>query len=79
MTVERIRILYNARPFNPFVITTADGKVIAVTHPEWMLFSPSGRTITVEDRHENLITIDLLLVTTVEVRKNGRSPARRRN
>jgi len=72
MTVEKLRGLYQARPFQPFILHMADGRHIRVGHPEWMAISPTGRTIYVEQRDGSFSIVDLLLVTELEVRANGR-------
>jgi hypothetical protein len=77
MTIERVRDFYNAQPFRPFVIHLADGRDIAVQHPDFVAAAPSGRTIVVYQPDDSMNVIDLLLVTDLEIsaRTNG---ARRR-
>ena len=64
--------MYNAAPFKPFIIHLADGRPIPVKHREFMATSLSGRTIVVYEREDSFNIIDLLLVTSLEV-KNGRT------
>jgi hypothetical protein len=78
MTIERIRSLYQARPFQPFTIHLADGRRIPVVSHEFMMIGAAGRTIVVQQPDETLNIIDLLLVTDVEIRPNGRTSPRRR-
>ena len=68
MTVEQMRNLYDAQPFQPFVIHLADGREFAVPHREFMMFSTSGRTIVVSRPDDSFEILDLLLVTSLEVR-----------
>jgi hypothetical protein len=71
MTIEQLRKLHLARPFQPFVIHLADGRSLQVPHPEFLSQSPTGRTISVglpDGTHE---IVDLLLVTSLRVRANG--------
>ncbi len=78
MTIEQLRKLHAARPFQPFDIHLADGREITVHHPEFLAQSPTGRTIVVglaDGTHE---VIDLPLVTSLKTRRNG-SRRRRRN
>jgi hypothetical protein len=77
MTIDRVREFYNAQPFRPFVIHLADGRDIAVHHPDFLAAAPSGRTIVVYQPDDTMNVIDLLLVTDLEIcgRTNG---ARRR-
>jgi hypothetical protein len=67
--------MYNAAPFKPFVIHLADGRRIPVKHPEFMATSPSGRAIVVSERDDSFNVIDLLPVTSLEI-KNGKAPRR---
>lgn len=67
MTIEKIRDVYSAKPFHPFVIHMADGRAIEVIHPDFMAAAPSGRTVTVYQADDSLNIIDLLLVTDLEV------------
>ena len=79
MTIERIRDLYNAQPFQPFVIHLADGREIPVSHREFIMAAPSGRTIVVMQPDDSMNIIDLLLVTDLELKpaKNGSGKRRR--
>lgn len=75
MTIEQVKQLYDAAPFKPFVIHLADGRRIPVKHREFMATSPSGRTIVVYEQDDSFNIIDLLLVTSLEV-KNGKASRR---
>lgn len=72
MTIEQMKQLYNAAPFRPFVIHLADGRRIPVRHREFMATAPSGRTVIVYEPDDSFNIIDLLLVTSLEV-KNGKA------
>lgn len=80
MTIEKIRDLYNAQPFRPFVMHLADGREIPVHHREFIMTVPSGRTIVVVQPDDSLNIIDLLLVTDLEIKavSNGAGKRRRR-
>jgi len=78
MTTERIRSLYQARPFKPFTIHLADGRQVPVVHHEFMMLGPSGRTVVVQQPDETLNIIDPLLVTDLEILPNGPASSRRR-
>jgi hypothetical protein len=67
LTIEQLRTLYRSQPFQPFTIHLADGREIAVNHPEYLSFSPSGRTIVVHQLDDSFTIVDLLLVTDLEV------------
>ena len=67
MTIEQLRTVYNAQPFQPFFIHLADGRTIPVLHKEFMLTVPSGRTIVVCQPDDTMNIIDMLLVTDLEL------------
>lgn len=68
MAIERVRALYSAQPFRPFVIHLADGREIPVYHREFLSSAPSGRTLVVFQPDDTMNIIDLLLVTDLEIR-----------
>lgn len=76
MTIEQLKQVYKAEPFRPFLIHTADGRMITVKHREFLATSPSGRTIIVYQPDESFEIIDLLLVTSLEVKNGSRSKKR---
>ena len=76
MTIQQLRELRNAQPFQPFVIHLADGRQVPVQHPEFIMWSPSGRTVVVYQADDSMNIIDLLLVTDLELAANGRSSRR---
>ena len=78
MTTDRLRNVWKAEPFRPFIIQLADGRQVEVRHPEFLSRSPSGRSIIVYQQDESFNVIDLLLVTDLEVGSNGRAKRRRR-
>ena len=66
MTTEKLREMLYARPFKPFSIHIAEGTVIPVKHPEFVLITSGGRTAHVHTgRGEEVKIIDLLLVTHI--------------
>ncbi len=75
MTIERIRQVHEQRPFRPFTIRTA-GREYRVASPEFMLVTPSGRTIVLSHSEDSLEIIDLLLVESIHF---GRTRPRRTN
>jgi hypothetical protein len=80
MTIDRVKELYDAQPFHPFVIHLSDGRAIPVRHRDFIMAVPSGRTIVVAQPNDSLNIIDLLLVTDVELKlgRNGSQKPRRR-
>jgi hypothetical protein len=69
MTIQALRALLEARPFQPFDICLADGTSIGVEHPELVGQSASGRTIGVGTPNDAIQIIDLLLVTSLKPRR----------
>jgi hypothetical protein len=78
MTTEKLRELYNARPFQRFIIHLADGREIPVPHPEWMMFVPGTRLIHVARPDSTVNIIDVFLVTDLELRPDGKPKGRKR-
>lgn len=71
MTTEQFRNLLKAEPFRGFTIHLADGRHVPVRHSEFVLISPSGRTAIIYQPDETFNIVDLLLVTDLEVGRNG--------
>ena len=68
MTIEQLRKMHQARPFQPFDIHMGDGRSVPVEHPEMLAITPPGRTIGVGLADGTIETIDLLLVTSLKPR-----------
>jgi hypothetical protein len=75
MTIEQIRNLYQAHPFQPFVMHLADGRQISVVHHDFIIAAPSGRTVIVYQPDDSFNIVDTLLVTDLEVKANGQHSA----
>jgi hypothetical protein len=69
--------MHQARPFQPFDIHLADGRSLAVEHPECLATTPVGRSIGVGLPDGTIEIVDLLLVTSLKPRPNGRSRRRK--
>jgi hypothetical protein len=67
MTIEQLRNMHRATPFQPFTIRLADGRSFFVKHPGYLSHSPSGRTVIVHQDDDSFNILDLLLVTELEV------------
>jgi len=78
MTIEQFKQTCHATPFRPFVLHLADRREIPVKHRDFVAISPSGRTLIVYQPDESFNTIDLLLVTDIEVKNGRRQPHARR-
>jgi hypothetical protein len=73
MTIEKLRVLYDAQPFRPFIMHLADGRQIPVQHREFIAGAPSGRTVVVFQPDDSMNIIDLLLVTDLEVKPEAKT------
>ena len=72
MTIEQLRQMHQARPFQPFGVHMADGRHLDVAYPEFLAHTATGRTVTIARPDESFEVLDLLLVTSLEP-INGRS------
>jgi hypothetical protein len=77
MTIDQIKKVHSARPFQPFRIHLADGRNFAVEHPEFLAQSQGGRVLYVATPDDTFEIVDLLLVTSLEL-LNGSSTKRKR-
>jgi len=77
MTIEQVRKMHRASPFQPFDIHLVDGRSLPVEHPEFLAMNPPGRTISVGLSDGTVEVVDLLLVTGLKPRANGRLTRRR--
>jgi hypothetical protein len=59
MTIDRLRELYDAAPFQPFVIELADGRQVPVYQRDFMMLAPSGRTVVVVQPDDSLSIINV--------------------
>jgi hypothetical protein len=72
MTINELRNALDAQPFRAFFLRTADGRSLAVPHPDFLFVTGGGRTVIVNSIVDDGFTIvDLLLVTRLEVPANG--------
>ena len=71
MTIDQIRNLHQAHPFQPFVMHLADRRKIPVAHHDFIIAAPSGRTVIVYQPDDSFNIVDTLLVTDLEVKVNG--------
>jgi hypothetical protein len=78
MTIEQLRKMHRAQPFQPFEIHLADGRLLDIPHPECLAITPPGRTVGVALTDGTIEIVDLLLVTSLKPHANGH-PRRRRS
>jgi hypothetical protein len=72
MIVDKFREVLDANPFQPFLIHMADGRWLPVMSREFVNLSPSGRVAVVFQADDSMNLIDLLLVTSLEVKPMSR-------
>ena len=77
MTIEQLRQMHQARPFQPFRVNLADGRHLDVEHPEFLAHTPTGRTVMIAKPDESFEVVDLLLVTSLDL-VNGKPIQKRR-
>jgi hypothetical protein len=68
MTVEKIRSLLRATPFQSFEVHTPDGRAFQILHPDFAMLSGTGRLLHVarpESDQEDII--DIALITDIAV------------
>ncbi len=71
MTIEQLRRVHQARPFQPFDIHLADGRRLPVNHPELLAIAPPGRTIGVGLKDGTIEIVELLRATSIKPRPNS--------
>jgi len=67
MTLKQVRAVCEEQPFEPFVIHLADGRALAIPHPEFLSFSDRSRIITVTLSDDSLEYVDPQLVISLSV------------
>ncbi|MCY3018685.1 MAG: hypothetical protein NTW87_06605 [Planctomycetota bacterium] len=72
MTADKLHELHTARPFQRFIIHLADGREIPVPHPECMAHLANSRTAYVQDANGRGNHIDVMLITDLELGRNGK-------
>jgi hypothetical protein len=78
MTIDELRRVHKAEPFQPFTLHLADGREFHVPHPEFLYMPPAvSRTVVVSTGDGLFEIVDLLLVTSIEL-GNGHARQRRR-
>lgn len=70
MRAEELIQVQGARPFQAYRIHMSDGRHFDVAHPDFLARSPSGRSAILYKLDETFEIIDLLHVSSLEVR-NG--------
>jgi hypothetical protein len=67
VTIEKLREVLHARPFESFTIHVADGRDVPVPHPDFISLDPRGRIVHVFLGDGRSEFIDFMLVTRIEI------------
>ncbi len=63
MTIEQLRRTHQTAPFRPFTIRMADGRAFSIPHPDFLSFSPVGRTAVIFHDDGSASILDPLLMS----------------
>ena len=75
MTLDQLRSLRDAVPFQPFTIHLAGGRSFPIPHRDFLSISPSGRTVIAYQTGDVFSFLDLRLVTELSVEGQSVGPA----
>jgi hypothetical protein len=78
VNISVLRELHEARPFRPFTLTLADGRKLAVPHNEFLSLFPSGRFAVLTHADDGFTVIEMLMVTSVDVKVRASAAGGRR-
>jgi hypothetical protein len=67
MTSEQLKATIRQQPFRPFAMRMVDGRSFTVSHPDWVMVSPTGRTAIVFEKDDSYSVVDLMLMSELEV------------
>ncbi|MFM8433799.1 MAG: hypothetical protein ACKOBP_00425 [Planctomycetia bacterium] len=67
MTSEQLKATLRQQPFRPFTIRMVDGRAFEISHPEWVMVSPTGRTAILFEPDDSYRVVDLMLMNELEV------------
>ena len=74
MTVEKIRGLLRATPFQSFSVHTPDAREFEIPHPDFAMLSGTGRLLHIARRDTDMEDIiDIALITDIAIRSNGQA------
>jgi hypothetical protein len=76
MKAEEIRKMLHNQPFREFVVVVADGGRIPVKHEDFVAVAPTGREMIVYQPDGSYNTVDIMLVTRLEVEATDAKPSR---
>jgi hypothetical protein len=67
VTSEQLKATLRQQPFRPFTIRMVDGRSFTVSHPEWVMVSPTGRTAILVEPDDSYSIVDLVLMNEMEI------------
>ena len=68
MHADEIRQLLHASPFRPFTVYLAGEKSFVVSHEDFALLTPKGRTLIVSQTEKEAVDLlDVALIARIEV------------
>jgi hypothetical protein len=67
MTSEQLKATIRQQPFRPFIIRMVDGRSFAVSHPDFVMVSPTGRTAILFEPDDSYSVVDLMLMNELDV------------
>ena len=65
MEADQFRSALKVKPFRPFVVHTTSGEKYTVAHPEAVWISPSGKTVLVHIKGEEVALMDSALILEI--------------
>jgi hypothetical protein len=66
MNVKSLREAKNHQPFQPFVVTFADGRRFEIPHPDFLSINPSGRDAVVYRKGGSWSIVEPLLILSLD-------------
>ncbi len=82
MDIAGIREALRREPFEPFVIRLADGRSVAVKHPEFVALAPRRIIVVADDEVGSWSVLEPLLIVSLDyrsVRRKGGNGAHKKN
>ena len=67
MTSEQLKATLTQQPFRPCMIRMVDGRAFTVSHPEWVIVSPTGRTAILFAPDDSCSVVDSMLMNELEM------------
>ena len=67
MTSTELKSTIRQQPFRPFTIRMVDGRSFRVTHPDFVMVSPTGRTAIIFEPDDSYSVVDLMLMNELDV------------